>query len=106
MTAQELKNARLENLAAYMAADSEADRVNIELVYSAAYAYLTGGVAPDPMTLPGAPEELTPGLWDLALNSLALHWYDHRGDMEAEQFPPALRPILTQLKAKGGELVG
>ena len=55
MTSQDLKNARLENLAAYMAADSEADRVNIELVYSAAYAYLTGGVAPDPMTLPGAP---------------------------------------------------
>ena len=89
-----------------MAADLEEDRVNIELVYSAAYSYLTGGVAPDPMTQPGAPDELSPGLFDLALNSLALHWFDHRSDMESESFPAALRPILTQLKAKGGGLVG
>ncbi len=106
MTAAELKNARLANLAVYMAADSEADRVNIELVYSAAYAYLAGGVAPDPMTLPGAPEELAPGMWDLALNALALHWFDHRGDMETGSFPASLRPIITLLKAKGGGLVG
>lgn len=102
----EIREVRIRNAAAYMAADLESDRAVIESVYDAAYDYITGGVAPDPMSAPDAPEVLTPGLFDLAVNSLALHWFDHRSDMEGAAFPAALRPMLTQLKARCGGLIG
>ena len=101
-----VREARLQNAAAYMAVDLESDRVVIEMVFDAAYAYITGGVAADPMDAPDAPDVLSPGLFDFALNCLALHWYDHRSDMAGGAFPAALRPILTQLKAQGGGLIG
>lgn len=106
MTRQELREIRLQNLAAYMADDLEEDRQVIEMVFAAAYDYLTHGVTPDPMLTDPMPDELSLGLFDLALNSLALHWRDHRDDMESGAFPEALRPMLTQLKARGGGLVG
>lgn len=106
MTAQTLREERLERAAVYMSADLEADRLVVEMVYDAAYAYVTGGVCADPMTAQDAPEEFVPGMFDLAVNCLALHWYDHRSDMEGAAFPAALRPMFTQLKARGGCLVG
>lgn len=43
--------------------------------------------------------ESNKALYDLAMHSLTLHYYDHRDAVGNEaSFPIGLRPVLTQLK--------
>ena len=48
----------------------------------------------------GIPEPEEPSeLYNLAVKSLVLHWYDHRDDVGSESsVPNGIRPVITQLK--------
>ncbi len=89
--------AAAEELAAvklYMRVDEDADDKVIKAALAAAKVYLTNaGITPDDDTL---------DLYNLALWSLTLHYYDHRDAVGNEAaFPVGLRPIINQLKLLG-----
>lgn len=97
---------RLERLYAYMRLEPQEDLATVELCYDAARAYLkTGGVI-DPLdSLPEGAALPRPGQYDLAVNALALHFYDHRDDVGGEApFSAGLRAIINQLKFGGGSV--
>lgn len=83
-----------EELAAvkrYMRIDGDEENGLIEALYAAASLYLDRAGIQRPAT--------SPPLYDLALWSLTLHYYDHRDAVENETaFPVGLRPIINQLK--------
>lgn len=75
----------------YMRVDDGADDAIIEALYEAAVLYLKNAGIEDP-------EEDT-ALYNLAVWSLTLHYYDHRDAVGNEaSFPTGLRPIINQLK--------
>lgn len=83
-----------EELAAvklYMKQDSDDDDDVIRAVYAAAQIYLKNGGVEKP--------EEDDALYNLALWSLTLHYYDHRDAVGNEAaIPVGLRPIINQLK--------
>ena len=83
-----------EELAAvklYMKQDSDDDDDVIRAVYAAAQIYLKNGGVEKP--------EEDDDLYNLALWSLTLHYYDHRDAVGNEAaIPVGLRPIINQLK--------
>jgi len=75
----------------YMRVDDDEDDEEILGLMDAAAAYLANAGIPEP-------EPPTP-LYSLALNSLTLHYYDHRDEIgAAAPLPIGLRPIINQLK--------
>ena len=78
----------------YMRVDEDEDgRIEHEFM-PAAKAYLDGAGIPEP--------EEPVKLYDLALHSLTLHYYDHRDAVGGEApLPTGLRPIINQLKHTG-----
>lgn len=91
--------AALEAVKRYMRVEGAEDDGVIAALYAAAVLYLqNAGIAPP------AQEN---ALYNLALWSLTLYYYDHRDDVGGESsFPAGLRPVLNQLKltAAGGVL--
>lgn len=89
-----LDAAKLTAVKAYMRIDGDADDTIITALYSAAVLYLkNAGIE--------APSD-DPSLYNLALWSLTLHYYDHRDAVGNEaSFPTGLRPIINQLKLMG-----
>lgn len=85
-----------ENLAAckqYMRIDDTADDVIIEALYSAAVLYLDRAGVTQP------PDGEDASLYNLAVWSLTLHYYDHRDAVGTESsIPTGLRPIINQLQ--------
>ena len=79
----------------YMRVDGDEDDETIKALMAAAGEYLRNAGIPEP-------ETPTP-LYSLALNSLTLHYYDHRDAVGTEApLPTGLRPILNQLKGLNG----
>lgn len=83
----------LKAVKAYMKAPDDDDDI-IKALYAAARIYLKkGGVV--------KPDE-DPELYNLAIWSLTLHYYDHRDAVGNEAaIPIGLRPIINQLKQDG-----
>ena len=75
----------------YMRVEGTEEDAVISALYVAAVLYLqNAGIEP-----PDSPN----GLYNLALWSLTLYYYDHRDDVGSEtSFPVGLRPVITQLK--------
>lgn len=67
-------------------------QAEVQRFYAAAYVYLLAG-----RSIPAEYEALA----DLAMDSLTLHYYDHRDDAEpnAAPLPVGLLPIFNQLRA-------
>ena len=85
--------AALEACKAYMRVDGDDDAMITSLM-AAAKAYLNKGGVPEP-----AEEDPE---YTLAVQSLTLHWYDHRDAVGDEaSVPTNLRPIINQLKHSG-----
>ena len=86
-----------EKLAAaklYMRIDGDSDDAVISALYEAAVLYLQNAGVEEP--------ESDPALYNLAVWSLTLHYYDHRDAVGTEaSFPTGLRPIINQLKLMG-----
>lgn len=79
---------------AYMRVDGDADDAIIADLYNAAVLYLKNAGIEEPK------EETS--LYNLAVWSLTLHYYDHRDAVGNEaSFPAGLRPIINQLKLMG-----
>lgn len=78
----------------YMRVDGSEDDEVITALYTAAVLYLDNA---------GISRVDAPGpLYDLAVWSLCLYYYDHRDAVGNESsFPIGLRPIITQLKLLG-----
>lgn len=75
----------------YMRIDGTEDDAVIEALYNAAVLYLKHSGIGDPTS--------DPALYNLAVWSLTLHYYDHRDAVGNEaSFPIGLRPIINQLK--------
>lgn len=78
----------------YMRIDGDEDDLIISALYDAAVLYLRNAGIEEP--------ECESSLYDLAVWSLCLHYYDHRDAVGAEaSFPTGLRPIINQLKLAG-----
>lgn len=78
----------------YMRVDGDADDLIIRSLYSAAVLYLENAGIEEPA------EDFD--LYNLAVWSLTLHYYDHRDAVGNEaSFPTGLRPIINQLKLAG-----
>ena len=90
----ELSQERLAAVKRYMRVDGDEDDEVIAALYAAAVLYLNNaGIS-----------ELPSGtaLYDLAVWSLTLHYYDHRDAVGNEaSIPTGLRPIITQLQLSG-----
>ena len=86
-----------EKLAAakqYMRIDGTDDDPVISALYEAAVLYLQDAGIEEPAS--------DPALYNLAVWSLTLHYYDHRDAVGTEaSFPTGLRPIINQLKLTG-----
>lgn len=86
-----------EKLAAvkdYMRIDGDEDDAIIKALYCAAVLYLKNAGIEEPSE--------DPSLYNLAVWSLTLHYYDHRDAVGNEaSFPTGLRPIINQLKLLG-----
>lgn len=86
-----------EKLAAakqYMRIDGSEDDTVIEALYEASVLYLKDSGIDEPTS--------DPALYNLAVWSLTLHYYDHRDAVGNEaSFPIGLRPIINQLKLMG-----
>ena len=79
----------------YMRVDGDEDDETIKCLMAAAKEYLKNAGIPEP--------EAPSPLYSLALNSLTLHYYDHRDAVGTEApLPTGLRPILNQLKGLNG----
>lgn len=85
----------LEKAKRYMRVETDEDDGIIASLCEAAALYLkNAGIEP--------PDE-DAALYELALWSLTLHYYDHRDAVGSEApFPTGLRPIITQLKLTAG----
>lgn len=82
---------KLAAVKAYMRVDGDADDDIIAALYSAAVLYLQNAGIEEPND--------DKSLYNLAVWSLTLHYYDHRDSVGNEaSFPTGLRPIITQLK--------
>ena len=82
------------NCRAFMKLDNYVDQGLVLQLMEAAVEYLNGAGIPAPANLDEAP-----ALYSLALNSLTLHYYDHRDATEAAvPIPLGLRLIINQLK--------
>lgn len=78
----------------YMRIDGTDDDFVISALYEAAVLYLQDAGIEEPVS--------DPALYDLAVWSLTLHYYDHRDAVGTEaSFPTGLRPIINQLKLMG-----
>lgn len=76
---------------AYMRIDGDEDDAVIKALYSAAVLYLKNAGIEAPSA--------DPALYNLAVWSLTLHYYDHRDSVGNEaSFPTGLRPVINQLK--------
>ena len=83
--------AKLEEVKQYMKVDGNDDDAVIAALYAAAVVYLGGKEPENPSDL-----------YNLAVWSLTLHYYDHRDSVGNEaSFPTGLRPIINQLKLLG-----
>lgn len=82
---------QLEACKRYMRVDDPDDDEVIRALMEAAILYLdNAGIVST---------KVPPGLYNLALWSLTLHYYEHRADVESgAAFPAGLRPIINQLK--------
>lgn len=86
-----LSQDKLAAVKAYMRVDGEDDDPIIAALYAAAELYLKNAGAIE--------SENNRDLYNLAVWSLTLHYYDHRDDVGNESsFPLGIRPIITQLK--------
>lgn len=75
----------------YMRVDGDDDDETIEALMAAAAEYLANAGIPAP--------EAESALYNLALYSLTLHYYDHRDAVGTEApLPTGLRPVINQLK--------
>lgn len=75
----------------YMRVDGDEDDAVISALYEAAVLYLKNAGIDEP--------EDDAALYNLAVWSLTLHYYDHRDAVGNEaSFPTGLRPIINQLK--------
>lgn len=93
-TAAAAQAAALEACKQYMRVDGDDDDALITSLMAAAKAYLNKGGVPEP-----AEEDPE---YTLAVQSLTLHWYDHRDAVGDEaSVPTNLRPIINQLKHSG-----
>ena len=85
---------KLAAVKAYMRIDGDEDDAIVEALYSAAVLYLANAGIEEPSE--------DPSLYNLAVWSLTLHYYDHRDSVGGEaSFPTGLRPIINQLKLMG-----
>lgn len=85
---------KLAAVKAYMRIDGDADDTIIKAMYKAAVRYLKNAGIEEPSG--------DPSLYNLAVWSLTLHYYDHRDAVGNEaSFPTGLRPIINQLKLLG-----
>lgn len=81
----------------YMRIDGDSDDVTIEAMMAAAAEYLANAGITEP--------EGGSALYTLALQSLTLHYYDHRDSVGTEApMPTGLRPVINQLKHVQGIL--
>lgn len=81
----------LEEVKAYLRVDVEEDDALIQSLMEAAAGYLAAAGIPD------SPDSR----YVLAVKGLVLHWYDHRGEANAQtyaDFPAGLRLTINQLK--------
>jgi len=84
----------LEACKAYMRVDGTDDDALIGVLMGAAKDYLAGAGIDEP--------ETDSPLYTLAVQSLTLHYYDHRDAVGGEAaLPTGLRPIINQLKHSG-----
>lgn len=82
---------KLTAVKAYMRIDGDADDAVIKAMYKAAVIYLENAGIKEPSG--------DSSLYNLAVWSLTLHYYDHRDAVGNEaSFPTGLRPIINQLK--------
>lgn len=89
-----LDSEKLTAVKTYMRIDGDADDAIIKALYSAAVLYLENAGIEEPKE--------DPSLYNLAVWSLTLHYYDHRDAVGNEaSFPTGLRPIINQLKLMG-----
>ena len=89
---EETENEALEACKLYMRVDGGDDDELIAGLMAAAKAYMAEA---------GIPETPDPR-YTLAIQSLTLHYYDHRDAVGGEAaLPTGLRPILNQLKHSG-----
>lgn len=94
-----MKPEELAQVKAYMRVDGDEDDAIITALYQAAALYL-GNAGIQPPTGDRA-------LYDLAVRSLTLHYYDHRDAVGNEaEFPVGLRPIINQLKIIAAAEIG
>ena len=86
--------AQLAAVKAYMRVDGDADDAVIKALYKAAVRYLKNAGIEEPSG--------DPSLYNLAVWSLTLHYYDHRDAVGNEaSLPIGLRPSINQLKFLG-----
>lgn len=84
--------AALEACKQYMRVDGDDDDALITQLMDAAKAYLRNAGIEEP-------DSEDSSLYNTAVHSLTLHYYDHRDAVGEEQsFPTGLRPIINQLK--------
>ena len=89
-----VSKAQLTAVKAYMRIDGDADDAVIKAMYKAAVSYLKNAGIEEPQG--------DSALYNLAVWSLTLHYYDHRDAIGNEaSFPTGLRPIINQLKILG-----
>lgn len=89
-----VSKAQLTAVKAYMRIDGDNDDAVIKAMYKAAVRYLENAGIEKPSG--------DPSLYNLAVWSLTLHYYDHRDAVGNEaSFPTGLRPIINQLKLMG-----
>lgn len=84
----------------YMRVDDDVSDDDIFPLWNAAINYLSnaGIKQPDPFDCCGGHCD-NESLYYLAVNSLTLHYYDHRNSVGSEsEIPNGLRPIINQLK--------
>lgn len=85
---------QLASVKRYMRVDGSDDDSLISSLYEAAVRYLENAGIDIPTE--------DPALYELAVWSLTLHYYDHRDAVGTEtSFPTGLRPIINQLKLTG-----
>lgn len=91
----ELTGERLAAVKRYMRVDGDEDDEVIAALHAAAVLYLANAGVSEPPS--GS------ALYDLAVWSLTLHYYDHRDAVGNEaDIPTGLRPIIAQLQPVGG----
>ena len=85
---------KLAAVKAYMRIDGDADDVTSKALYKAAVLYLENAGIEEPSG--------DSSLYNLAVWSLTLHYYDHRDSVGNEAgIPTGLRPVINQLKLMG-----